>query len=160
MQYEYDLIKVHYGTDTAARSGVPLINHIDEGLVILDKLGAADETKAAFCLHPLVQSNAMYHANIKDLVGDSRVGNMALVLAVEYRRAANAYLCTPSTDGWGLKEIREAVKHPAGEVLQMLVADKQQNFKDFMEHHFKTHPRSQQLYAYFHNWFKFLEILP
>ena len=44
------------------------------------------------------------------------------------------------------------------EVRLMLIADKVQNYKDFMLHHFMTHKRSNQLYMYFHNWFTLLDI--
>ncbi|MGK0389502.1 MAG: hypothetical protein ACI94Y_002242 [Maribacter sp.] len=44
------------------------------------------------------------------------------------------------------------------EVKQMLIADKVQNYKDFMLYHYKLHTRSDELYEYFQNWSKLLGI--
>jgi len=52
----YELISVLYEGKFAERSQVPYINHIDEGLVILNAINASDYAKAAYCLHPVVQS--------------------------------------------------------------------------------------------------------
>ena len=56
---EYEAIERHYGATRARRSGVPYMNHIDEGLRVLHRwLGASDRAKRAWCLHPLVQGDA------------------------------------------------------------------------------------------------------
>ena len=52
---EYNIIKAFYGEERANRSGVLLINHIDEGLHILEKIGASEKSKKAYCLHPILQ---------------------------------------------------------------------------------------------------------
>lgn len=52
---EYYLIKGYYFDRRAKRSNVFLINHIEEGLVILDVMGASEKAKKAFCLHPIVK---------------------------------------------------------------------------------------------------------
>ena len=57
LEPEISLIKNFYGDKTAKRSGVPLINHINEGLIVLDFIKASDIAKKAYCLHPLVQSD-------------------------------------------------------------------------------------------------------
>jgi len=43
------------------------------------------------------------------------------------------------------------------EVKQMLIADRAQNYKDFMLHHCGKHERSGELYKYFNNWFELLK---
>jgi len=156
MSYEYQLISHYYGNRAAARSGIRLMNHIDEGLAILTQMKAAESVKAAFCLHPMLQSDEAYAENFKRLCDDHLVGNIPLILAVEYRKAANSYLCKPTTDYWHLDQIKKKVGVLSLELRQMLIADKRQNYKDFMTYHSETHPRSWQLLRYFQNWFKIL----
>jgi hypothetical protein len=157
MKYEYDLIKSFYGTRFAQRSGVPLMNHIDEGIEILTELDAKEYVKAAFCLHPLLQGDAEYTAYMPIIANDPKVSSSALVLALDYRRAANAYLCKLSTDAWGIPEISEAVGPLLEDLRFMLIADKRQNQKDFLLYHQGTHPRSDQLTKYFENWLEYLK---
>lgn len=142
---EYNLIKQHYEARRAKRSGVPLINHINEGLIILDKLGATQHSKAAFCLHPLVQAD-------NDLIcfkDYHLVDPYALLLAMEYRNVANAYLSYHTT---------APRLSPLKEVNDMLIADKVQNKKDFMLYHYGTHPRSERLLEYFDEWLYTLNV--
>ena len=40
----------------------------------------------------------------------------------------------------------------------MLRADKVQNYKDFLAHHVKSHPRRDALDRYFRNWLSRLDI--
>jgi hypothetical protein len=156
--YALTLIEAFYGERTAERSGLPLINHIHEGLEILDGLGATENAKAAFCLHPMLQNDLDYHNNCTRLSADDRVGITEFALAVDYRRHANAYLCRPSTDHWTQEDIAANVGVLGMEVRHMLIADKQQNQKDFMAHHYGTHERSGQLIRYFHNWLDYLGV--
>jgi hypothetical protein len=144
----YELIKEFYGMDVAKRSGIPLINHIDEGLKILDRIGASDTVKEAFCLHPLLQSDEAFNQNkSRDFPG---VSAPVLLLTMEYRRVANSYLSK--------NEVEDFVGFSCEEVKQMLIADKIQNYKDFLLHHYGHHDRSDQLYKYFHNWFDLLGV--
>jgi hypothetical protein len=148
MREAYILIKNYYGTQTARRSGVPLINHIDEGLAVLDALGASNVIKDAYCLHPILQNDDALAKNKGLNFGN--IPTEAIILAMEYRRVANSYLSNVSVDkfvGFFLPEVH-----------MMLIADKVQNYKDFMEYHYGTHERSDELYAYFHTWFKLLDI--
>ncbi len=137
-------IRAHYGERTARRSGVRLIAHIDEGLTILERWGASAPTGRAWCLHPLVQSDA-------DLLETMRLDRLAgcdpaaVALAMAYRETANAHLSTadPTTP---------IALSPLAEVNAMLVADKVQNRKDFERHHAGSHPRRAALTAYFARW--------
>jgi hypothetical protein len=146
---EYKLIARHYGDRTAKRSGVRLMNHIDEGLVILKAIGAVETTKKAFCLHPLFQADEDIQENFYMA---SFVEPHVLLLTLEYRNTANAYLSDKITTGQPLK------LSPLCEVNEMLIADKVQNMKDFMRYHHGTHPRSNELYDYFDKWLKALNI--
>jgi hypothetical protein len=156
MSAAYELIRGFYGERRARRSGVLLLQHIDEGLTILDAIGASSDAKDAYCLHPILQSDADLTAAFAPGGALDRVSDLSprvLVLAMEYRSVANAYLstrCVTSPD-----EIRLS---PLAEVQQMLVADKIQNRKDFERHHKGIHPRSEILDDYFRRWLARLEI--
>ena len=160
---EYKLISKHYGDRKAKRSQVPLINHINEGLVVLDAIGATEQAKRAFCLHPLFQAD-------EDLKENSYlycfVSPYALMLTMEYRSVANEFL---SNKMEGLQEVIEAYGieglnpglvrlSPMKEVNDMLIADKVQNYKDFVTYHQKTHERTSELDDYFNIWMNTLGV--
>ena len=150
---EYQTIEAYYGNKIAERSGVHMMNHIDEGLFILSQLGASELSKRAYCIHPCIQGdedlkvfyNQTYPSNPD--AWDARV----LMLATEYRNIANAYLshCT-SREDFALS--------PLDDVNTMLIADKVQNRKDFEIYHKNTHPKSQRLSEYFGQWLRRLNI--
>ena len=151
----YQAIQAFYADRRAQRSQVPLIAHINEGLALLDALGAEQSAKDAFCLHPLVQDN---EALVQSLEPGSHlrafpVEPVAVALAMEYRATANAYLshhCTGPTD--------EPALSPLPAVNLMLVADKVQNRKDFELYHQASHANSALLAQYFANWLRRLGI--
>jgi hypothetical protein len=151
----YLAISEYYAERVAERSGVLLIEHIREGLWLLDHIGASQAVKDAFCLHPLVQSD---EALLDSLQPGSALRQfdpdpIAVVLAMEYRHTANAYLshhCMGETDVIELSRLEE--------VNQMLIADKVQNRKDFERYHAATHARSAILKTYFGNWLKRLNV--
>jgi len=148
---EYAAIALHYGERTARRSGERLMRHIDHGLAILSKLGATAAAQRAFCVHPLVQADADLAANAACLVelGDVHVA----ILALEYRRVANAALSTRE-----LASADEIALSPLAEVNDMLIADKVQNRHDFLRHHRDTHPRAEALERYFRLWLERLGV--
>lgn len=148
----FNAIKDHYGDKCAERSKVPYINHIVEGLIILQHLKAHPSTMGAFCLHPLFQDdkdlpNAW--VNLAQIKPEGR----ALLLAMEYRKIANAYLSKRV-----IKSVDEIELSPLEEVQQMLIADKVQNYKDFELYHAETHERKDELHFYFNNWFERLGV--
>lgn len=154
---EYRLIALHYCNRVAERSQIPLMNHINEGLAILETLNASDDAKRAFCLHPLVQSDVDLQASLT-VLPSYVISLKAMMLAMEYRRAANAYLCTPVTDAWSVEEATAKIGLLVPDVRHMLIADKVQNRKDFMAAHYGTHPRSDELFKYFNNWHTILGV--
>jgi hypothetical protein len=147
---EYEVIRSFYGNKTASRSRFPLMRHIDEGLTILDKLEASDLAKRAFCLHPIVQNNEPIDVS----------WSTAYPLACEYRDRANSYLCRPETDYIVTTEqLYEVVGGMSKDCSYMLMADKRQNFADFINAHYLLHPRSDKLFNYFQLWIKYLKEL-
>ncbi len=149
---EYRAIAAHYGTRVAARSQVPLIHHIDEGLAILAHLGASAAAQRAYCLHPLVQEDAELAARASRLheLSDDPV---VIALAFEYRNVANAALSSRP-----ISSAADISLSPLSEVNAMLVADKVQNRADFLAHHLGTHTRSDALDRYFRLWLERLGI--
>jgi len=154
---EYYMIQKYYGDKKAERSGLYLMNHIDEGLAILEEIGASYYAKKAFCIHPLVQSDESlkeyfeYLQNIPVNADEPYQG--ALLLAMEYRSVANAYLSKREINS--LDDIQLSVLK---DVNDMLIADKVQNRKDFELFHLGKHERSNELDSYFKNWLRKLDI--
>ncbi len=148
---EYKLISNHYGDRVAQRSQVRLMNHIDEGLEVLDCFSASEAARRAFCMHPLLQAD-------EDLKENWYMARMVephvLLLTMEYRNIANAYLSDKMDAPYHIP-----IKlSPLYEVNEMLRADKVQNRKDFITYHKGTHPRSAQLDLYFKQWLEALDI--
>lgn len=146
---EYQLIEEFYGDSVAKRSRVPMINHINEGLAVLRRIGASEYAQRAFCVHPMVQADLDLENNYDILVG---CRPQVIALAMEYRSVANEYLSDKAGTGHAIR------LSPLGEVNQMLIADKVQNCKDFNTYHKGTHPRSKELEKYFAHWLEMLEV--
>lgn len=144
----YKLIQTVYKDKRAERSNVPFIYHIDEGGFILNKLGASETVKDAYYLHPLLQSDEDFNKNKSLPFND--INPETLILAVEYRRVANSYLSN--------MDVSDFVGFTNNEIRLMLLADKIQNYKDFLLYHKGTHFKSGILEEYFLNWFNLLEI--
>ena len=143
---EYQMISEHYGDNVAKRSQVPLINHINEGLVVLDQIRANDAAKRAFCIHPLLQNDLDLKNNWPTVY--NVCSPKVVMLAMEYRNIANSFLSDkiPEFQNTPIK------LSPIAAVNDMLIADKVQNCKDFWTYHYGTHPRSNELEVYFDKW--------
>lgn len=150
---EYDAVQRFYGKRRARRSGVPLMNHIDEGLVVLDEIRASDLAKRAFCLHPLVQENAALVETFSNDPDLAKFSPRAVLLAMEYRWVANNYLSHHPS-----RPPQEIELSPLKDVNDMLIADKVQNYKDFLIYHLGTHTRSARLDQYFRQWLERLGV--
>lgn len=156
---EWSAIEEHYGDNKAVRSRVPLINHIEEGVNIIDRLNFdlnKEIVARAFCLHPLYQNDTelLIHSVIPALFD-----NRAVIFAMEYRWRANAWLSNKVSTKEGV--IRLEGPPDFGnlpEVKAMLIADKIQNYKDFLRYHKDMHPRSAELEIYFRTWLDALGI--
>ena len=150
MSEAYELIKAYYGDKAANRSQVPLMNHIDEGIIILKYTRAAEPVIDAYCLHPLVQDDDALKDNWFKLSAIS--DSCTVMYAMEYRSVANEYLSAKVNTGHKIR------LSPLAAVNLMLVADKIQNRKDFIKYHRGTHPRSRELDRYFDDWMHVLGI--
>lgn len=169
MTKAFQLITEHYAMQCAKRSGVPLINHIEEGLKILDWLGEPLRVKDAYCLHPMLQNDKDLNANWKEIsieMTDEDYGTEIVMLAMEYRNVANEFLSDKITDAVfdsvstvGLSEASNIIRvSPISAVNSMLIADKIQNRKDFETYHKGKHDRSLELDLYFKLWLSRLGI--
>lgn len=146
-----ELVKAFYGNRKALRSGVPKINHIEEGVRILQHLGAHQDVQDAFCLHPMFQHHDDLTVNWYMLAAFSP---MVVAYVMEYRNIANAALSdNVSTPGympaWTGKKLTLS---PLPQVNMMLIADKVQNRADFDIYHKGKHVRSKELDFYFQTW--------
>lgn len=146
----YHLIQKHYMDKKAKRSGIPYMNHIDEGLLILEHINATDVAKDAYCIHPILQSDESLRDNMHFV---SEVDYETLIVTMEYRNVANRYLSNRR-----LENPADIYLGPMKDVHDMLVADKLQNYKDFVLYHRDSHARSAELELYFNNWFSRLKI--
>lgn len=149
LEIEYAMINKMYGDQKSKRSGVYLMNHIDEGVYILKKIGANLDAIRGYIVHPIFQDDNSFKELNDQLDAYRHMGVRTIVNAIEYRNIANAYLSSRS-----IKSIDEIALSPLKDVNDMLIADKIQNYKDFMLYHYGKHPRTKELYEYFHNWFK------
>lgn len=153
----YKLVEKFYGDQVAKRSQVFLMNHIDEGVVIMKKIGASDDAIAAYCLHPLLQGDADLVSNLDAVSKVVTAKQMAL--AIEYRQFANSWLSAKvEILNGATKFIGLPSPGPLAEVRDMLIADKVQNYKDFIVYHRGTHQRSAELDIYFRKWMEVLNI--
>jgi hypothetical protein len=149
---EYRAVAQLYANRTARRTGVPLMNHIDEGIAILATSDARDVALRAFCLHPLLQDDrGLVEAfpRLTQLTDSVQV----LTLALEYRRVANL-----GSHHRAIAALDDLELSPLREVNQMLAADKIQNRKDFVLHHRGSHPRTAELDRYFQLWLQKLGV--
>lgn len=151
--FEYQMISEYFASRETARSKIPLMNHITEGLYILDKLGASLAAKRAFCLHPMLQEDKELKQHWETVIANC--DKTAILYVMEYRNIANQYLSERV-----IGSIEEIALSPLEDVNKMLIADKIQNRKDFTFYHrygnpmnlTPRHPRSAELEQYFKNW--------
>lgn len=148
---EYKAVKAFYEGQRARRSQEPYMSHIEQGLAALEAIGASMAAMRAYCLHPLFQADEQLAAQGAEFARQAQ-DPYPVMLAMEYRRVANAYLSRHELPegGVGLS--------PLAEVNDMLIADKAQNRKDFERHHERTHPNAERLGRYFKEWLEALGV--
>ncbi len=143
---EYRAVSAFYDGKVAKRSGLPYINHINEGVRVLNLIGASKNAIRAFCLHPLAQSDN----DLRTFNPDTAANFVVVMNVMEYRSKANAYLSSHRP--------RLPVLSPLKDVNDMLIADKVQNYKDFELYFGNTHQRAEELHRYFKGWLAALGI--
>lgn len=147
--FYFNLIYKYYGNKTAARSKVPLIAHIVEGVNVLKGINASDEAIKAFMIHPIFQSDEVIGKYEYIHAIDPHI----MMLVMEYRSIAN--LCLPKQN---IKYSMEIKLSKLKDVNDMLIADKVQNYKDFLAYHKSSHEKSNELNNYFYLWLKRLNV--
>jgi hypothetical protein len=156
--FAYGYIVEFYGKRESKRFSIPLINHIDEGLEILDYIGASENAMNAFCLHPMSQEDKILTEQLDTLkLILSREDPAVGILMMEYRSVANQFLKQHVRANSVPEDIYLG---PIKSVKDMLIADKVQNKKSFREHHLYTHPDREVLNIYFDLWLKRLGVTP
>ncbi len=144
---EYRAISNYYSYQKAKRSGVPYMNHIDEGIAILNVYGANREARLAYCLHPIFQGDQSLRRNLH-LIKTIDPSPLVMTYVMEYRKVTEA-----ARPGGSAPQ-----KSPLDHVNFMLKADKLQNWKDFQEYYPLMDPRTDKLEEYFQSWFRALGI--
>jgi hypothetical protein len=157
----YKKIVQFYGDKRTERSGVLLINHINEGIEILNRYGADEVVMEAYAVHPIFQADPDLRDNFFQC---DDLHPLIVLYAMEYRNIANGFLSNQiekGPDSWGRVGCypKKPLKlSPLQPVNVMLVADKVQNRKDFLRYHKGTHDRSDELDFYFNLWLRALDI--
>ncbi len=158
--WAYEAIKQKYGKRKAKRSGLPYINHINEGLILLIDMDAGRDVLEAWCLHPIYQDDKALYEQLYSRVPVGKPWNATLhatLMAMEYRAVANAYLSNRK-----IAHIDEIKLSSITQINMMLIADKLQNYKDFYFHLMwfsgMSAKKRMELNTYFMNWLKKLGI--
>lgn len=123
---EYRAIQEHFAARVAHHSGVPLLQHIEEGLVILGELDATEDAMRAFCLHPLFDSDEALIRFGQDYMNSVDADPFIVLLVMEYRYRINAWRGTKHSCGGGSQMGQShdslPVPGPLEAVQQMLIA--------------------------------------
>lgn len=155
----FEAISQFYGDRKAERSSLALLNHTIEGLAIMAAHAPGEpylfDAMQAFCLHPMLQTDEALQENHHQMRFHAP---HAVLFAMEYRWRANNWLSDKVQHCRGMNVVTgRPDPGKLAPVQLMLVADKVQNYKDFLTHHSDT-PRRQELHVYFNMWLAALNI--
>ena len=167
MKNRYYNIIYKYFKDKRTSKGVPYMNHIDEGIEILKELEANNKTIEAYTLHPFIQCVNLKGADGKIIMTQEEMEKYLNIYEIDseviaklflYRKFANSYLCRIETDGILFCKARQLVEDLKNypDVIKMLIADKVQNYRDFLIYRKNNHKRSNELDYYFNMWLNVL----
>lgn len=165
-KYKYYSVIDNFYKGMSTSKGVPYINHINEGIVHLENMKVDDTVINAFILHPFVQCVNLKGTYKDCLLTEKELEKHINIFEIEpeiafelllYRKYANSYLCREATDNYDINDAFEDVKGLAKyrNTVKMLIADKLQNFKDFLLYR-QDHPRKEFLNRYFTIWLNIL----
>ncbi len=152
VDHAHQTITTWYGLQAKERA----LSHIDQGLRILADISASEYTRAAYCLHPMFQSDEDLFANFSML---ENFRPLVVALILEFRAYANAWQHDKvKTVGGRIMCLTRPRLSPILEVNQMLMADKVQGFYTFTSE--INHWENTELAMYFKCWFEVLEVDP
>lgn len=158
---EYMAIENFYKDKRAGRSGLPYINHIDEGIDMLSHWLNDDILKASICarayaIHPLIDEMTGILGGILDALGSTLPAGNTISLAIEHHILRNKFLVKDWDTHWDETGLQNLLGPMSNECAWMLLADKVQNQKDFRIHHWFTHEKTYQYEEYFNLWIETL----
>jgi len=165
---EYHAVREHYAERFEDRSGVPRMQRIEEGLIILGELDASEEAMRAFCLHPLFLADDDLVRYGRDFMDRVEADPFVIMLVMEYRSRANAWtsdmvhLSALATAPGVLDQLPHGQPSagPIEAVREMLIADKVQGRKAFIRHDRGSHGRSDEVDVCFDQWLSALGVGP
>ena len=141
----YYKIKLEWDGKYSQRSNVPLMEHIDEGLKLLEN--SEEIIKVAWCLHPFIQKDDWSILN--------EIDNKTANILLEYRHWANgwdSHTTAKFPDEWPILSLI------SDEVKLLLFVDKTHNSKQYHENREKFRKEDQiRLDKYFENWITLLK---
>lgn len=154
----YVTISKYLGDEVTWKSKKFKMDHIDEGLAIMEIRNASKYAKSAFCLHPMMQDDCdlRKHRSGKGLsLPDSMVPMRVLINVMDFRSVANEYKLF-SYPRKKIKSVYDIRKSPLKDVDEMLIADKVQDRKDFEV--YGVYGDEKDHAEYFKNWLERLDI--
>lgn len=154
--FEYDIAQKFLEGKSSLVGDVSLIDTLEAGLAVLDKLSTWPTSMKAYCLRPLLQDDHSFEEGWKTVCRNG-VQPRALVLAMEFRRIANSFLPSPYTDRWTIAKIKLRVGLIIPPVRLMLIAHKAVGYRQFLQHAGR-HARHRELAVYFEKWFVLLDV--
>lgn len=163
----YELISTYYGDERTKRNNVPKLYHILEGLSILSRTSLLSnsvdkDTLDAYCLHPLTQAQDYYARDLLDNYNKSNERTNVVLLASQYAVVANSYLLHHHMSDSKLQKLQKDLQQMLvgqHKIIQMLVADKIQNRKDFHAYYTASSYKNYvELTSYFEHWLQQLDV--
>lgn len=149
------VIEDYYKDKKAKRTQVPYINHIYEGLNVLNNINADIISQIVYILHPIFQTESkeeVFRILVNNFWGMEKLDDEEFSEIIKYgflyKKYANSYL---SKDHKILSKLDYDPNMPKY-IKEALIADKVQNYKDFLIYHKGTHPNSDLLDDYFKTW--------
>ena len=165
-KYKYYSVIDNFYKGMSTSKGVPYINHINEGINHLENMKVDDDVINAFILHPFVQCVNLKGTYKDCLLTEKELEKHINIFEIEpeiafelllYRKYANSYLCRETTDNFSIHDAYRYLNNLINyqTTVKMLIADKLQNFKDFLLYR-QDHPRKEFLNQYFTIWLNIL----